>query len=204
MARLAALAFLITPLALTAVAQPDEESLRSALEQAVQEGVQVLVDDPQLESFRTLAVIPFGRELGERGAELLAGALSQAGRGVTPAQQVRDACRDLGIALPLQETPRGGASSTLVAACGADALVLIEAQIVPGEGGGDAVAVEIELSDPIDYVGGWGVEVTVEIREPRTRAGSYWQRHPEHVIGAIALLIVIWAISALRRRRAAS
>ncbi|MBN1476655.1 hypothetical protein JXA47_07880 [Candidatus Sumerlaeota bacterium] len=202
MARPAALALLIAPLALAATAQLDDESLQSALSEAVREGVQVLVNDPELESFRTLAVIPFGGELGQRGAEILAEALSEAGRGVTPAGRVRDACRDLNIELPLQETPRGGASTDLIAALGADALVLIEAQVVPGGGGGNAIAVEIELSDPIDFVGGWGVDVTVEIREPRARGGSYWQRHPGHVIGAIALLIVIWAISALRRRAA--
>jgi hypothetical protein len=48
----------------------------------------------------------------------------------------------------------------------------------------------------------WSFQGEIEIQPAQSTSQTLFQRYPEIFIGAVAALILIWAVSALRRRGA--
>lgn len=196
--------FVLLPLlAVAAAAQSAEGDARhAAAQEAARAVVQDFLGEPETARYQTLAVLPRGGDAGEPVAEALVAALRGAGRTVADPAAVREASRAQGIGWNVEGQLDQRQIAEILGAVRAQGLILLQAAAAPLPEDMVRVTAQVTLADPAALGPPWSAEVEAEADMPRLTATSLWQRNPLVVGGIIAALVMVWIISARRRRAA--
>lgn len=176
-------------------------------QELAREAADAILAEPTLATFTALAVLPRGGELSQPVADALAAALAAGGRTVAPREGAETAVRAAGVPWAAPEEIGGREQMQILDATASQALVLVGAQRIAQPSGGSSILADVTVANPVTLLGGWSVHLQLDTAEQSRTADAasstaLWQRYPGLFIGAVAALVAVWLLSALRRRSA--
>jgi hypothetical protein len=179
--------------------QPAPASQQLAAEEIARAAAADFLATTDVVDHERLAIIPRGGDMSESVAESLAERLREGGRAIAETQRARAAAREAGVGWAAAEPVGAREIAIMAGESGSQAVILVTAETTAHlDDGTVTVIAQLVLADPAELGWPWNFEVEQEARAAQSR--SYWQEHPVLVIGVVAALVVLWMISALRRR----
>jgi hypothetical protein len=194
---------LIVPLTGAQPAAPSSPR-EMAMQEIARQAAADFMGSPGAARYRRLAVVPRGGDASEAAADALGNELTSAGCTVAPPATVRSACERAGVAWATSVPIGARGQALIMEGTQAQGLILVQASTEAVADGSVEALAQMALADPGQLGTAWSIGLTATASPLRRTAGrSYWQEHPMIIGGLIGALVLLWALSALLRRRAA-
>jgi hypothetical protein len=182
-------------------AQEGPTSTTLAAQAVAYTAMQEFLADPDASQRQRLGVIARGGAASEAVAAALIEEFRTNERAVADVSAARAACQRAGVTWGSPDPFGAREVAILAEGCNAEAVLLVQADITATQPDGTVnVFAVLSLEDPRVLGSVWSIDVEAEGRARQNVGQSFWQKNPKLVGGVIAGLILVWLISALRRR----